>query len=91
VLEQAPGITEVGAGIQISPNGWAVLKALGLDEDRRGAGAAPRRRAPARFPPGRRGLRMPLTRSDRPFHAVHRADLVDILAAACRAAGVASG
>jgi 2-polyprenyl-6-methoxyphenol hydroxylase-like FAD-dependent oxidoreductase len=31
VLEQAPEIAEVGAGIQISPNGWAVLKALGLD------------------------------------------------------------
>ena len=32
---------------------------------------------------------MPLSRADRPFHAVHRADLIDILATACREAGVA--
>ena len=31
VLEQAPEISEVGAGLQISPNGFAVLRALGLD------------------------------------------------------------
>jgi salicylate hydroxylase len=30
VLEQADAIREVGAGLQISPNGAAVLKALGL-------------------------------------------------------------
>ncbi len=32
VLEQASAIEEVGAGIQISPNGVAVLRALGLAE-----------------------------------------------------------
>jgi salicylate hydroxylase len=31
VLEQADAIREVGAGLQISPNGAAVLKALGLE------------------------------------------------------------
>ncbi|MFN5828758.1 MAG: FAD-dependent oxidoreductase, partial [Rhodobacterales bacterium] len=30
VLEQADAIREVGAGLQISPNGAAVLRALGL-------------------------------------------------------------
>src|SRR5688500_590520 len=30
VFEQAEALTEVGAGIQISPNGVAVLEALGL-------------------------------------------------------------
>ena len=30
VLEQAPRITEVGAGLQISPNGFVVLEKLGL-------------------------------------------------------------
>ncbi|SDW47856.1 FAD-dependent monooxygenase [Roseicitreum antarcticum] len=30
LLEQAPAITEVGAGLQISPNGVAVLRAMGL-------------------------------------------------------------
>ena len=32
VAERVPAITEVGAGIQISPNGRAVLLALGLGE-----------------------------------------------------------
>jgi salicylate hydroxylase len=88
VLEQAQAITEVGAGIQISPNGWAVLKALDLDAAV--SVQAPRLGA-VRLRDFRRGagvFAMPLTRSDRPFHAVHRADLVDILAAACREAGV---
>jgi salicylate hydroxylase len=89
VLEQAAEIAEVGAGIQISPNGWAVLKALGLD----GAVSehAPRLTA-LRLRDFRRGAEvfaMPLTRADRPFFAVHRADLIDNLARACREAGVA--
>ncbi|MCU4653811.1 FAD-dependent monooxygenase [Roseibacterium sp. SDUM158016] len=88
LLEQAPGITEVGAGIQVSPNGWAVLKALGLAEDI--AAKAPRSRA-VRLRDFRRGAEVfsfPLTREDRPWHFVHRADLVDTLADAARAAGV---
>ena len=31
VAERAPEIGEVGAGIQISPNGLAVMRALGLE------------------------------------------------------------
>ena len=39
LFEQAAEITEVGAGLQISPNGLAVLRALGIESalDRRGA------------------------------------------------------
>ena len=88
VLEQAPAITEVGAGIQISPNGWRVLQALGVAEDV--AAASPRSRA-VRLRDFRKGAEvfaMPLTRSDQPWHLVHRADLVDILARAAGAAGV---
>ncbi len=33
VFEQAPELSEVGAGIQISPNGLAVLTALGVADD----------------------------------------------------------
>ena len=42
VLEQADAIREVGAGLQISPNGAAVLRALGLGAalDRAGLAAA---------------------------------------------------
>jgi hypothetical protein len=58
---------------------------------RRGRGRRrppPHRRAAARFPPRGGVFTMPLTRADRPFYAVHRADLVDILARACAEAGV---
>jgi salicylate hydroxylase len=89
VLEQAPALAEVGAGIQIGPNGWAVLRALGLSDAV--ARAAPRATA-VRLRDFRRGsevFAMPLSRADRPWHFVHRADLVDALASAARAAGVA--
>ena len=33
VFERAPALTEVGAGIQISANGLAVLDALGVDPE----------------------------------------------------------
>jgi salicylate hydroxylase len=88
VLEQAEAITEVGAGIQISPNGWRVLQALGLSE----AIAARSPRATAvRLRDFRRGAEvfpMPLSDPSMPYHFVHRADLVAELEAACRAAGV---
>ena len=32
LLEQAPEISEIGAGLQISPNGRAVLRHLGLSD-----------------------------------------------------------
>jgi salicylate hydroxylase len=88
VLEQAPAITEVGAGIQISPNGWRVLQALGVADEV--AATSPRSQA-VRLRDFRRGAEvfaMPLTRPDQPWHLVHRADLVGILARAAEAAGV---
>lgn len=86
VLEQADAIREVGAGLQISPNGFAVLRALGLDADL--AATAPRARAVVLVdgPSGAQVLRMRL--GDRPFHLVHRADLIDLLARGARDAGV---
>lgn len=90
VLEQAPELGEVGAGLQISPNGFAVLRSLGLAaaieakservgavilrEDRRGA-------VVARLPVAR-------LRPDQPYLAMHRADLVAVLANAAMRAGV---
>ncbi|AHM05616.1 Salicylate hydroxylase [Roseibacterium elongatum DSM 19469] len=88
VLEQAPEITEVGAGIQISPNGWVVLDALGVAEAV--AEQAPRSRA-VRLRDFRRGAEvfsMPLRDAAKPWHFVHRADLVEVLARAAQAAGV---
>jgi len=88
VLEQAEAITEVGAGIQISPNGWRVLQALGQAEAV--AALSPRAKA-VRLRDFRRGAEvfpMPLSDRSMPYHFVHRADLVAVLEAACRAAGV---
>ncbi len=88
VLDQADAIREVGAGLQISPNGAVVLKALGLGDAL--AEAAPRARAVVLrdFRRGAQVFRMDLARADRPYHLVHRADLIEILRRGAKAAGV---
>lgn len=90
VLEQAEAIREVGAGLQITPNGVAVLRALGLE----GALAASSLRSVAvELRDGRDDglvLRMDLARlrPDQGWHLTHRADLIDLLAQGARDAGV---
>lgn len=82
VLEQAQALGEIGAGIQIAPNGTAVLRALDLG----GALAANGMQADAvRLLDGRNGagvLTMDLTRRnmDRDYFFLHRADVIDLLA-----------
>ena len=88
VLEQAPEITEVGAGLQVSPNGLAVLRALGL-EKRLVARGAVRGRAvvmQAHDAAGRDVARLDLVRlpSEQAYYFMHRADLVDVLLQAAR-------
>ncbi len=90
VLEQSQTITEVGAGLQISPNGVAVLRALGLEgalahDAVRGAAVVLRDHAR-----GAQVLRLDLARlaPDQAYYFVHRADLVDLLGDAARQAGV---
>ena len=90
VLEQADAIREVGAGLQISPNAACVLQALGLGE---ALNAASLRAQAVELRDGRNNkqvLRLDLARL-RPhqgYHFLHRADLINILANAARAAGV---
>lgn len=90
VLEQAPRVSEVGAGIQISSNGVAVLEGLGLGD---AAQAASVRNGAIRLVDGITGrdvIRMDLARL-RPaqsFLLFHRADLLDLLHKAALAAGV---
>ena len=88
VLEQAPEITEVGAGLQISPNGFAVLDALGLGN----ALSQTAVRADAvslRDYRKAEVVRLDLTRlQNRNYFFVHRADLIEVLAAGAREAGV---
>ena len=88
LLEQAPEIAEVGAGLQISPNGFAVLRALGLERDL-AAASVQARAVRLRDHRGAEVLRLDLTRLPDPsYYFVHRADLVELLGAGARAAGV---
>ena len=86
VAEQAAQISEVGAGLQISPNGAVVLSALGLIdrlEDRalRGEGVVLKNGADGETVAN-------LGLGDRPWYFVHRADLIDLLAEGAAEAGV---
>lgn len=87
VLEQAPAITEVGAGLQISPNGACVLDALGLGPALAAAGLPSRAVVLRDHRRGAQVLRMDLAGRG-PFWLVHRADLIAALAQGARAAGV---
>lgn len=90
LLEQASAVTDIGAGLQISPNGAAVIALLGL-----AAGFA-RSSLPAHTVSLRDGLTdrpvlsMDLTRepTGRGFHLMHRADLIRLLQDGAMAAGV---
>lgn len=89
VLEQAPAIREVGAGIQIAPNGAAVLRGLGLGDD---LAQASIRAGAVQLLNGQTGAqvaRLDLTRRalDRAYHLIHRADVIDLLHRAARSAG----
>ncbi len=90
VLEQADAVREVGAGLQISPNGAAVLKALGLGE---ALEAASTRAVAVELRDGRDGavvtrLEVAKLRPDQGYHFLHRADLIQLLLDGARAAGV---
>ena len=93
VLEQASAFTEVGAGIQISPNGGRVLHALGLGAELDRIGIRPERAVMRRWADDRLLLARPLGRAVRDryghgYHNVFRPDLIDLLAGAVARAGV---
>ena len=91
LVEQATQISEVGAGLQISPNGLAVLRALGLEGALRDRGAVQGQAVVLRdSAAGKTVARLDLTRlgADQRYYFVHRADLVDVLAAAAKRANV---
>lgn len=86
VIEQAPALTEVGAGIQITPNGAVVLKALGLWNAVTSAGL---RATAARLcdgPTGEAIISMDLTEAD--WLLVARPALIFALEKGARDAGV---
>lgn len=90
LLEQAPEFREVGAGLQISPNGARVLRALGLGAALEAAG--PRADAVV-LRDGESGgqvarLELAAHRPDAEYRLVYRPRLIALLAEGARAAGV---
>ena len=88
LYEQAPEIGEVGAGLQVSPNGLRVVDALGLGEALRDVAIRGRAVALRDGISGRDVLRMDLARASGDYLFVHRARLIDVLEEGARAAGV---
>ncbi|MBY0350875.1 FAD-dependent monooxygenase [Tabrizicola sp.] len=90
VLEQADAIRDVGAGLQISPNGACVLRALGLhgalDAASTRAGAIVLIDGPTGDPVTR--LDLARLRPDQGYHFLHRADLIGLLLKGAQDAGV---
>ena len=88
VFEQADAIREVGAGLQVSPNGACVLRALGLGLDTVGL-----RADAVELRDGLDGdlvtrLEVGRLRPLHGYHFVHRADLIGLLLAGAVEAGV---
>lgn len=90
VLERAPALSEIGAGIQLSPNGMRVLHALGVGQEVRAA-SLPSLGVQLLDHRARPVLRLDFRarRADADFRVIHRARLIECLAAAAQRAGVA--
>ncbi len=93
VFEQAEELGEVGAGLQVSPNGVAVLAALGLRQQAAALANNPDAVSLRDMATGHEVANLPLgdtavKRWGRPYWQFHRADLLGVLADGARAAGV---
>ena len=85
VFESATALGEVGAGIQISPNGARVLAELGALDNLRNVGVRPTRVVIRRWDDDRELNVMPLgemaeRRWGLPYFNVYRPDMIDLLA-----------
>jgi salicylate hydroxylase len=86
LVEKAPALGEVGAGIQISPNAARVLAALGLREGLVDIGTRPERAVVRRWDDDRElGAtalgRAVIDRHGSPYYNVFRPELLEVLAA----------
>lgn len=90
LLEQAASFSEVGAGLQVSPNGLAVLRAMGLEAAVRQKEAVRGEAVVLRDYLGGKVAHLDLMRlaAEQRYYFVHRADLVDVLAGAAKRANV---
>ncbi len=87
VVERAEALREIGAGIQLSPNGMKIMRALGLEDAVLQRGFLPEA---LEMRMGRSGFpifRLPIKSASHyrwraPYVHIHRADLIDILSQA---------
>lgn len=87
LLEQAKALTEVGAGIQIAPNGVHVLRFLGIEEQVASAGSLPSEYHARDWKSGETLYRQPRNpqfeeKYGAPYYQIHRADLLGALRSA---------
>jgi len=92
IIEHAPALEEVGAGLQLGPNAMRVLDALGIGEAVAAAGQSPAAITLRDGRSAREILKVPLGDAARrrwgaAYVTLHRADLVAILAEALEQAG----
>ena len=90
LFEQAAAVADIGAGIQISPNGVAVIRALGLAPQLLAHSLPAQTVSLCDGLTGKTVLTMDLTRdpTGRGFHLIHRADLIALLRDGAASAGV---
>ena len=88
VYEQAPALTEVGAGLQITPNGARALNALGTGQALDATGVTAKAVVPMDALASKEITRFDLSAQIPAYRFYHRAALIDILARGCEAAGV---
>lgn len=92
VLEQATSFGEVGAGLQVAPNGTRVLDRWGLLDEARSLGYLPEHILIRDALDGAELTRLDLAEVERrygaPYLVIHRTDLHDLLMRSCREAGV---
>ncbi|PHP26729.1 FAD-dependent oxidoreductase [Limimaricola cinnabarinus] len=87
LYERAPALREIGAGLQITPNGAAVLEKLGLGPALDAAAIRARAVCPTDGRSGRAIARFALDGGAHPYRFMHRAALVALLAEAAQAQG----
>ena len=83
IFEQASKISEVGAGIQISPNGTRILQHLGLDKDLKKHSFHPHSLDMRIGKTGKTVFSIPILEAQKkygaPYYHIHRSDLLSVL------------
>ena len=94
VLEQAPEFKEVGAGIQLGPNSWRALRALGVEETARKLAVFPKALVMNDALSAENIVHIPLdgfeARFGAPYALIHRADILYALLEGCKASPLVS-